>query len=281
MNIQNLLLSETGYPQVPQLIHPVPVERDGDGYWTHPGVPDFDESHEEFQNWVRAQGLTVSVSSLESEDGDHPAFISYYDDETPSVLQWLPTQPVGDGWFTLSIHDSEDGPAWVWARREPVAVDKLPAASASQSEIDVLKDQIGTLNLAYQDAYNNWQHLLSSRPVLTDAMVIAKSVLSACIDAINDYRNHENLNSIRNSVKRLDLGAIIAATSAQPAGDAQDAARYRYLRNEAWGCGKSDRTDVHVCHLGVGVLLSSVTELAEEALDTAVDAAMSAAAQGE
>ncbi|WP_320533625.1 hypothetical protein [Robbsia andropogonis] len=51
------------------------------------------------------------------------------------------------------------------------------------------------------------------------------------------------------------------------------AERYDYLRNEAWGCGKNGRKDVHVCQFGPGVMLSSVTELAEEALDEAIDTA--------
>ncbi|MHA6476153.1 hypothetical protein ACX1DW_01480 [Stutzerimonas sp. KH-1] len=54
----------------------------------------------------------------------------------------------------------------------------------------------------------------------------------------------------------------------------KDAERYRYLRNEAWGCDKIKRDDMHVVLIGAGVLRSGLTELAEEALDTAIDAAL-------
>jgi hypothetical protein len=54
---------------------------------------------------------------LEHEDCDHPVYVSYFDNGDPSVAAWEPTPPKGEGWFTMSIHDTEDGPAWAWARR--------------------------------------------------------------------------------------------------------------------------------------------------------------------
>lgn len=32
-----------------------------------------------------------------------------------------PTPPAGHDWFQLSIHDTEDGPIFVWASRQPGA----------------------------------------------------------------------------------------------------------------------------------------------------------------
>lgn len=29
---------------------------------------------------------------------------------------WQPSIPVGDAWFTFSIHDTEDGPVCIWVR---------------------------------------------------------------------------------------------------------------------------------------------------------------------
>ncbi|WP_331693537.1 hypothetical protein [Pandoraea sputorum] len=69
---------------------------------------------------------------------------------------------------------------------------------------------------------------------------------------------------------------VRAALSADGGEDKRDAERYRFMRNDAWGCDKNGRRDVHVCQFGPGVLMSSVTELAEEALDEAIDAAIAA-----
>jgi len=99
-----------------ELIGPMPVERDADGWWTHPGIPDFDEDHEAYKAWLAAQGLEVTHACLEFEDETHPAYVSYYDNDTANVAGWNP-EPMGEGWFTLSIHDTEDGPYWVWGRR--------------------------------------------------------------------------------------------------------------------------------------------------------------------
>lgn len=100
-----------------QFIQAVDVARNLNGYWSHPDMPDFDEAYQAFRAWLEAQGLTVSVSRLESEDEDHPTYISYFDKSNPGVLQWTPESPDGAGWFTLSIHDTEDGPVWVWVQR--------------------------------------------------------------------------------------------------------------------------------------------------------------------
>lgn len=100
------------------LIGPVPVGRDDSGWWSHPGIPDFDEGQEvEYGAWLIAQGLVTDHASLEGEDPTNAAYVSYYDDESCSVAGWNPEAPAGEGWFTLSIHDTEDGPYWVWARR--------------------------------------------------------------------------------------------------------------------------------------------------------------------
>lgn len=104
-------------------LQPVPVERDSDGWWTHPGVPDFGEDVNAFMAWLSAQGLVTAYVSLEGEDLDHPTYVSYYDQGSASVAGWNPVPPAGEGWFTLSIHDTDDGPHWVWARRADVAAD--------------------------------------------------------------------------------------------------------------------------------------------------------------
>lgn len=101
-----------------KLIHAAIVVRDKLGFWSHPDEPDFDEDVRAYKAWIAAQGLETTYASLESEDDDHPAYKAYYDDDSDgSIHAWNPPAPDGEGWFTLSIHDSEDGPFWVWARR--------------------------------------------------------------------------------------------------------------------------------------------------------------------
>jgi hypothetical protein len=99
------------------LIQPVVVERDKDGWWSHPAIPDFSEDGAAFKAWLAEQGLETTYKMLESEDDSNPAHVSYFENEDPSFAGWEPTPPSGDGWFTFSIHDTEDGPVWVWARR--------------------------------------------------------------------------------------------------------------------------------------------------------------------
>jgi len=99
------------------LIQPMPVERDKDGWWSHPGIPNFDEDMGAYREWLVEQGLETKCKMLESEDESHPAYVSYFENADPNMSAWAPPPPAGEGWFTFSIHDTEDGPAWVWARR--------------------------------------------------------------------------------------------------------------------------------------------------------------------
>lgn len=105
-----------------ELIEALPVVRDELGFWTHPGIPDFDEDGKAYKAWLIAQGLKTSFVTLEDEDDSHPVRQAYWPDDpmqecSASVVGWNPEPPTGDGWFVLSIHDTEDGPYFVWARR--------------------------------------------------------------------------------------------------------------------------------------------------------------------
>ncbi len=111
------------------LIGPMLVERDADGWWSHPGIPDFNEDIEAHKAWMAAQGLVTAHASLDSEGCTHPAYIAYYDEDSASVAGWSPETPAGEGWFTLSIHDTEDGPYWVWARSAAVQLAEHHAAA--------------------------------------------------------------------------------------------------------------------------------------------------------
>lgn len=90
------------------LIGPVEVIRDEDGYWYHPGIPDSDdEDPSEYIDWVRGQGLKIKGWHL----GDELSF-----DQEENVLDWNPESP-GEGWFLMGIFETEDGCYVQWAKR--------------------------------------------------------------------------------------------------------------------------------------------------------------------
>jgi hypothetical protein len=100
------------------LIIAAPVERDEHGFWSHPDLPNFEEgANAAYKAWVAAQGLTITHSDLEDEPEDHPVYVSYFDNGDGNFSAWTAAAPVGEGWFTLAIYDTEDGPRWWWARR--------------------------------------------------------------------------------------------------------------------------------------------------------------------
>ncbi|MGI4846178.1 MAG: hypothetical protein ACRYF7_23050 [Janthinobacterium lividum] len=98
------------------LIQPMPVERDENGWWSHPGIPDCGDDIKAWHAWLEEQGLMTTYKMLEDEP-DHPLHEAWFDRGESNMASWAPMPPKGDDWFTLSIHDTEDGPAWVWARR--------------------------------------------------------------------------------------------------------------------------------------------------------------------
>lgn len=102
-------------------IAPAPVERDADGYWTHPAYPVLadDDHNANGATWFKTHHLETSIALLEDEGAEHPACARYWDERDPdaNISAWNPPRPPGDGWFMLSIHDTETwGPVCVWAR---------------------------------------------------------------------------------------------------------------------------------------------------------------------
>lgn len=101
-----------------ELIEALPVQRDKEGKWHHPGVPMFDEGqNKEYVEWVKSQRLTVIPVKLEDEALDHPAYVDYFEKGVSSFLAWEPKPPSTAPWFTLAVDDTEDGPTWWWAVR--------------------------------------------------------------------------------------------------------------------------------------------------------------------
>ncbi|MNO74278.1 hypothetical protein D3C76_652720 [compost metagenome] len=98
-----------------ELIGAVDVQRCAEtGYWNHPQLPQFADYHEAFEAWRVRQGLSLAWDEMEwSGSQDHP----YWTKGAGHCLDWEPEPPPGEGWFKLSIYDSENGPACAWVRR--------------------------------------------------------------------------------------------------------------------------------------------------------------------
>ncbi|WP_438866049.1 hypothetical protein [Pseudomonas abieticivorans] len=98
------------------LIQAVPVVRDEYGMFWHPDLPGFEEGEEEERKqWLAHQGLEVKTARPEySEDAIADR---YFESHDPDCSYWDPAKPDGDGWFILSICDTDDGLVCWWARR--------------------------------------------------------------------------------------------------------------------------------------------------------------------
>ena len=98
-------------------IQPMAVERSEDGWWTHPDMPEI-ETSEQFNAWQAQQGFQLCIVMLDGDagDGTEEAYKTYFDAANADCSSWQPSKPEGDGWFIVSIHDSEDGPACIWIR---------------------------------------------------------------------------------------------------------------------------------------------------------------------
>lgn len=104
-------------PEEIKLIQPVPVVRDDEGMFYHPDMPDFDEGDgEKCKAWVAEQGLEVKMVELEYHS-DESISERYFEAGEANCGYWDPDRPDGDGWFCLSIHDTDNGPVCWWARR--------------------------------------------------------------------------------------------------------------------------------------------------------------------
>lgn len=98
----------------------VPVERDANGFWTHPDYFVPANGNEfgvdgEFYAWKVRNRVTGAMSWMENEENAEELQAAY-DSLGCGVSLWQPKPPAGDGWFMASIHDTEDGPVCYWLR---------------------------------------------------------------------------------------------------------------------------------------------------------------------
>jgi hypothetical protein len=108
--------------EVNTLLKQIPVVRDECGYFMHPDLAHFwtvemnEAEHCTKEQWAALEaraGIKTDVVYLETEPMDHPAYVSYYDNDDPDISAWDPSPP--PGWWLLEICDGEDGPFAVWA----------------------------------------------------------------------------------------------------------------------------------------------------------------------
>lgn len=100
-----------------QKIQPMEVARDEEGWWTHPDMPEV-ETSEQFNEWQSQQGFQLCVVMLDGDNGEgtEEAYKTYFDGAAADCSAWKPSKPEGEGWFIVSIHDTEEGPACIWIR---------------------------------------------------------------------------------------------------------------------------------------------------------------------
>lgn len=106
-------------------IKPASVNRDESGFWWHPECPSWDEGvdPEIVMDWFDLNKIKPETLMLENSV-DTEAYENYLDSGNPSCLFWKP-ESTSDNAFLLAIHDTEDGPAAVFA---------VPVVPASEDE---------------------------------------------------------------------------------------------------------------------------------------------------
>lgn len=106
-------------------IEPVEVVRDAEGWWSHPQYfcePEYEDleyiSTEAYEGYLADRSLEVTTTYMEDEDPEGHEI--YCETGSADCSSWPIKYPAskGDGWFVLSIHDTEDfGPVCVWGRK--------------------------------------------------------------------------------------------------------------------------------------------------------------------
>lgn len=98
-------------------IMPIEPDRNADGYYAHPGMPDFADDADAMANWFYEQDLQITSAALYDEPEESEPFQEYFENGN-GVAKWQPPQPAGDGWFILAITDTDDGAVCWWARHQ-------------------------------------------------------------------------------------------------------------------------------------------------------------------
>lgn len=80
------------------------IERNADGSFFHPDIPDFSETDDTLEQWIQRQGLEIHIEHAN------------WQGHTVDLSKWTPTKPATKGnWFLLVLIDTDDGPVAWWA----------------------------------------------------------------------------------------------------------------------------------------------------------------------
>lgn len=119
-----------------KLIQPTTPERGSDnlGFWTHPDFFEPANGNEypvpgEFEAWAKDQGVEVYTLPLEADPGADDIQAAYEEGDA-DISGWEPTPPIGEAWFLVSVHDTEDGPYSVWLRRNTDEIEEIARLKA-------------------------------------------------------------------------------------------------------------------------------------------------------
>ncbi|AMP15523.1 hypothetical protein [Collimonas pratensis] len=205
-------------------IQPLPVVRDSDGFWFHIGVPNFDEGEgEHYKAWLVSQGLVTDYKMLESEADTHPVYVSYFDDGNANISAWEPAPPAGKGWFTISIHDTEDGPVWEWARRDPeIGVGDLQdddAAVFDDHAVDLFARAMKSkLRVKRQQGFGGWHDISKSSGEHLAELLLAAAAKGDPVDVANFammlFCRHESHEALKNTFTGLPGSQVRALNTA-------------------------------------------------------------------
>ncbi|OCH31806.1 hypothetical protein A6E13_16415 [Aliivibrio fischeri] len=96
------------------MINAVEVERDENGFWTHPHFPNLGELWKPYKDWAEENNIKFANVWFECDASEELEERFYEKEDGSAITEWQPTKPA-DNAFLLSIHDTEDGPVAIWA----------------------------------------------------------------------------------------------------------------------------------------------------------------------
>ncbi|WP_051228304.1 hypothetical protein [Oceanospirillum beijerinckii] len=123
-----------------------PVNRDANGYWTHPDYLYRDEStsDETVKQWEQDNKITTTVIHFED---DAPEELLESDNSHHAIRFWQPAMPPGS--FLLSIHDTEDwGAVAIIAHPDDYIAERI--ATTTLKEINKLPATLVSASLSQE-----------------------------------------------------------------------------------------------------------------------------------
>lgn len=108
-------------------LKPAEIVRDKYGFWVHPvldkylrellGDREFTTESEHASMLIHFN-INVRCSAMEWDCTEELADKYWGEGDVNAAKEWQPTPPKGDGWFLVSINDTDDGPVAWWAKEK-------------------------------------------------------------------------------------------------------------------------------------------------------------------